>query len=86
MALDYGSDDQWFDSRQRLGIFPFTTVSTPALEPIQPPIQWVPEFLSLVVKRPECEAYHSPPSTAEVKNAWRYNSTPPTRLHGVVLS
>jgi hypothetical protein len=32
------------------------------------------------------EADHSPPSSAEVKNAWSYNSTPPIRLHGVVLS
>jgi len=29
---------------------------------------------------------HSPPSSAEVKNAWSYTFTPPVRLHGVVLS
>jgi hypothetical protein len=40
----------------------------------------------LGVKRPEREADHSPPSSAEVKNAWSYTSTPPIRLHGVVLS
>jgi hypothetical protein len=28
------------------------------------------------VKRPGCEADHSPPSSAEVKNAWSYTSTP----------
>jgi hypothetical protein len=28
------------------------------------------------VKRPGREADHSPPSSAEVKNAWRYTSTP----------
>jgi hypothetical protein len=28
-------------------IFPFTTASRPALGPTQPPIQWVPEALSL---------------------------------------
>jgi hypothetical protein len=33
-----------------------------------------------------CEADHSPPSRAEVKNAWSYTSTPPIRLHGVELS
>jgi hypothetical protein len=33
-----------------------------------------------------CDADHSPPSSAEVKNAWSYTSTPPIRLHGVVLS
>jgi hypothetical protein len=31
---------------------------------------------SLEVKRPEREADHSPPSSAEVKNAWSYTSTP----------
>jgi hypothetical protein len=38
------------------------------------------------VKRPGSEADHSPPSSAEVKNAWSYTSTPPICLHGVVLS
>jgi len=33
-----------------------------------------------------CEADHSPPSIAEVKNGWSCNSTPPICLHGVVLS
>jgi hypothetical protein len=37
------------------------------------------------VKRPEREADHSPPSSAEVKNAWSYTSTPPIRLYGVML-
>jgi hypothetical protein len=59
-----------------LGNFLFTTASRTALEPTQPPIQWVPESLSLGVKRPGREADHSPPSSAEVKNAWSYTSTP----------
>jgi hypothetical protein len=42
--------------------------------------------LSLGVKRPGREAEHSPPSSAEVKNAWNYTSTPSICLHGVVLS
>jgi hypothetical protein len=33
------------------------------------PIQWVPGALSLGVKQPGCEADHSPPTSAEVKNA-----------------
>jgi hypothetical protein len=37
----------------------FTTVSRPALGPIQPPIQWVPGALSPGVKRPGREADHS---------------------------
>jgi hypothetical protein len=75
-----------FDSRRELGIFLFTTASRTALGPTQPPIQWVPRALSLGVKRPGREADHLPPSSVEVKNAWRYSSTPPIRFHGVVLS
>jgi hypothetical protein len=37
-------------------------------------------------KRPGREAYHSPPSSAKVKNAWSYTSTPPVSSHGVMLS
>jgi len=40
----------------------------------------------LGVKRPGRETDRSPPSSAEVKNAWRYTSTPLIRLNGVVLS
>jgi len=32
--------------------------------------------LSLGVRKPRREADHSPPSSAEVTNAWSYNSTP----------
>jgi hypothetical protein len=39
----------------------------------------------LGVQRPGYEADHSYPSSAEVKNAWNYTSTPPMRLD-VVLS
>jgi hypothetical protein len=44
-----------FESRQRVGIYLFTTASRPALRPTQPPIQWVSGTLSLGVKRPRCE-------------------------------
>jgi hypothetical protein len=48
IVLGYGVDDR--DSRVRfsagLGIS-FTTASGTALGPTQPPIQWVPEALSL---------------------------------------
>jgi hypothetical protein len=76
IALGYGLDDREFVSRQRLGIFLFTTASRPALRPTQPPIQWVPGVLSLGVKRPGREADHSPPPSADIKNAWSYISTP----------
>jgi hypothetical protein len=74
--LGYKVDDQWFKSQQGLGIFLFTTTSRLALGPTQPPIQWVPEALSLGVKQPGHEADHSFPSSAEVKNVWSYTSTP----------
>jgi hypothetical protein len=72
---------------------------TPGIEPAvdigkEDGWRWAPESVwtrvlrasSLRVKRPGREADHSPPSSAEVKNAWSYTFTPPTRLHGVVLS
>jgi hypothetical protein len=50
--------------------------SRPVLGPIMPPIQWVLEALSPGVKHLGCEADHSPPTSAEVKNTWIYTSTP----------
>jgi hypothetical protein len=81
-----GLDDRESESRHGLGIFLFITATRPALGPTQPLIECVPGALFLGVKRPGCEADHSPPSSAEVWNAWSYTSTPPVRLHGVVLS
>jgi hypothetical protein len=86
VALGYGLDDRGFESREGLGIFLFTTAFRPAPGPTQPPIQWALGALSLAVKRPEREADHSPPSSAEVNNAWSYTSTIPIRLHGMALS
>jgi hypothetical protein len=86
VALGYGLDNRGFESRQGVEIFLFTTASGPDLEPTHLPIQWVPGALSLGVKRPGREADQSPTSSAEVKNAWSYTSTPPIHLHGVVLS
>jgi hypothetical protein len=40
--------------------------------PLQPPIQWVQ-----AIKRAVREADRSPPSSAEVMNAWSYTSAPP---------
>jgi hypothetical protein len=67
-----------FDFRRGFEIFLFTTAFKTVLGPTQPPIKWVPGALSLGVKRPGREADHSPPSSAEVKNAWNYTSTPNT--------
>jgi hypothetical protein len=41
--------------------------------------------LSEGVKQPGREADHSPPASAEVKNAWIYTSNRPIRIHRVVL-
>jgi len=49
-------------------IFLFTT----ALGPTQSPIKLVRGAFSLKVKRPQRDADHSPPSSAEVKNSWSY--------------
>jgi hypothetical protein len=53
-----------------------TTVSRTALGPTQPPIQWVQGAFSLGVKRPGCEADHSPHLVPGSKNEWTYTSTP----------
>jgi hypothetical protein len=75
-ALGYGLDELGFESRQELRIFLLTIVSRPVLGPTQPAIQLVLEAFSLGVKRQTREADHSPPFSAEVKNAWSYTSTP----------
>jgi hypothetical protein len=56
-----------FDFRRGLGLFLFTTATSTALGPTQPPIQWAPGALSLEVQRPGREADDPPPSSAEVK-------------------
>jgi hypothetical protein len=58
-----------------MGFFLFATASRPALGPADSPVQWVPGLFSPGVRRPEREADHSPPSSAEVRNAWRCTST-----------
>jgi hypothetical protein len=53
----------------------FYTASRLALGPTQPPIQGVPGSLYPPLKWPEREADYSPPSIAEVENAWSNAST-----------
>jgi hypothetical protein len=65
-----------YDNLLLPGIFLFTIASRPALGLTQPPTQQVPGALSLEVRRWGREADHSPPSSAEVKNACSYTSTP----------
>jgi hypothetical protein len=47
--------------------FKLSISSGPALGPIQPPIQWVPETLCPGLKRQGHEADHSSPTSVEVK-------------------
>jgi hypothetical protein len=62
----------------RGNIFLFSTAYRPALGPTHPPIQWVPGLRSPGVKRPDREADHSPPSSAEVNNGGAI--PPPPRM------
>jgi hypothetical protein len=80
----------WLDDRGSIAgrswdILSFAIAYGPALELTQPPIQCAPGALSSGVKRPECEPHHSSLSSAEVKNAWIYTSTP-IRLQVVPLN
>jgi hypothetical protein len=87
IALGYGLDDQGSRVRFPAGAGNFSiTASRTALGPTQPPIQWVPEALSLGAKRPRREADHSPPSSAVVKVCVELYLHSPIRLHGLVLS
>jgi hypothetical protein len=56
-----------FDSWLGLRIFLLTFTSRMALGLTQPPIEWVPEALYLVIKQLGCGADPSPPSSAKVK-------------------
>jgi hypothetical protein len=49
--------------------------SRPALELIQPPIQWLTGASSTGIKLPR-KTDHSTPTSAEVKKTWLYTSTP----------
>jgi hypothetical protein len=50
--------------------------------PTQFPIRKVLGVLHTGTERPESEADHSPPSSAEVKNEWSYTSTVLICRHG----
>jgi hypothetical protein len=50
------------------------------VEPTQPPIQWVPEVVSPLLKQQGREANHFPPSTAKIKNGGVLTPLPHTSL------
>jgi hypothetical protein len=73
LSNGYGLDDRVSGFRFPAGAGNFSLlhrVQTGSAPPPQPPVQWVQE-----VKRPGSEADHSPPPSAEVKNAWPSTST-----------
>jgi len=67
-----------------MGFFLVTTTRISGVHPASYPM--VPGVLNPMVRRPGREAGHSPLSSAAIKNAWIYTSTPSIRLLGVVLS
>jgi hypothetical protein len=76
ITTGYGLDDRGVGVRVPVGSRMFSTSSRPALEPTQPPIQWLPGVLSPVVKRPVPEADHSPQTCTEFKKMRIYTFTP----------
>jgi hypothetical protein len=58
-----------FRAGTMMGFFPFATASGPAPGPTQPHTQRASQALTSSLKRPERDADHSPPSSAEIKNA-----------------
>jgi hypothetical protein len=63
----------------------FSISSRLTLGPSQPPNQWEQGALSLGVKWQEAEADLSPPTSAEVKKKWIYNSTYPYAIMAYCL-
>jgi hypothetical protein len=84
--VGYGLNDWGFESRQRGGKFSLhhCVQTASGTHPTSYPMGTRVSFLG-GVKRLRRKADHSLPSSAEVKNVWSYTSTPPIRLHGVVL-
>jgi len=68
-----GARPPGFDFRQGQGLFLFVIPSRHALEP---PIQWVRDALYPGVRRPGRETCYTSASSAEVRNAWSFISTP----------
>jgi hypothetical protein len=71
------SKELGFDSWQGQEIFLFFMVSSWALRPTQPLIQWLLGSFSLGLKWQGLEADHSTSSCAKVKNVWSNTFAPP---------
>jgi hypothetical protein len=77
IPLYYGLDNLGFGVQLTVGQWIFSRLSRLPLRPTHPPIQWVPEAISLEVMWPGREADQSSPTSAEVNKMWIYTSTPP---------
>jgi hypothetical protein len=73
-GLGYGLDDMGFECLQWQGIYAFSEGSRPDIGV---------GVLSLGVKRPGRDAFHSPPPTAEVMKEWSHTFSSSAYLHGV---
>jgi hypothetical protein len=71
VRMEVRSAATWINSLVNLTRYRFDsrTTSRQALEPIQPPTQWVLGVLPLAIKR---QANQSPPSITEATNTWTY--------------
>jgi hypothetical protein len=70
------------NSSRKIEIFIFSELPRPAMGPPSFLLNEYRAYFS-AVKRAGCVEYHSPPSTAQIKNEWSYSSTPNIRLHSV---
>jgi len=64
--------------RRAKGYLSSPKACTPSPGPTKPPIQWVPGFICMEIKRPGRESDKSVPSSAEFKN--ERNSKPPPSM------
>jgi hypothetical protein len=71
----YGLDDRGFNSRLEKKILVFSTAFRLHLRPVHLSLQWELGATSMVIKWPEREAHHLPPSNAEVNTGCSYTST-----------
>jgi hypothetical protein len=87
IVSDYGLDDRAIGVRYPGGakdFFPIASVSRLALEPTQPPVQWIPEVLSPGLKGGRGVTLTTHPHLVPRSSMSRsYTSSPSKRLHGV---
>jgi hypothetical protein len=79
LTRDWTSGRQVYDPRQRQRIFPLVSVSSPALRPTQPPIQWVLGVLSLRSRGMTLTVH--PHLTPRSRMSRSCTSSSPCRLH-----